>query len=83
MQKSAIGEDSEHLVTLQPNEEGEQEVYEIENLLKEMGGAENASGTYNMLMPHRWAVGPMLILLGMVYLCSNHMPEPVGTNQVK
>ena len=44
MQKSAIEEDSDHLVTLltiwrrrlQPNEEGEQEVYEIENLPKEM-----------------------------------------------
>ena len=36
MQKSAIEEDSDHLVTLQPNEEGEQEVYDIENLPKEM-----------------------------------------------
>ena len=53
MQKSAIEEGSDHLVTLQPNEEGEQEVYEIENLLKEMGGAENASNTYNMVMPYR------------------------------
>ena len=43
MQKSAIEEDSDHLVALQPNEEGEQEVYEIEELPKEMKGAENAS----------------------------------------
>ena len=56
MQKGAIEEDSDRLVTLQPNEEGEQEVYEIKNLLKEGGGAENASNTYNMVMPHRWTV---------------------------
>ena len=83
VQKGAIEEDSDRLVTLQPNEEGEQEVYEIENLLKEGGDTENASDTYSMVIPHRWTVGAVLILLGMVYLCSASMPEPVGTHQMK
>ena len=83
VQKDTVKEGSKPVVTLQPSEEGEQNIYEIENLLTEAEGAEDASGIVGMVMPHRWTAGAMLILLGMVYLCSNHTPESVGNNHVK
>jgi hypothetical protein len=83
VQKDTVKEGSKPVVTLQPSVEGKQNIYEIENLMKEAEGAEDAPNSASMVMSHRWTAGAMLILLGMVYLCSNHVLESVDNTHVK
>ena len=83
MQKSDSGEDSEHLEALQPSEESESDVNEIENLLQGSDQVGKASKACSALASHCWTAGFILIMLGMVYICPTTMSGPVGINQME